>query len=83
MYIGNTVFTNTKNYLQLNDNGQWVRLIPSLNGGLYKFDGENLETVPITTDQLLHSSYRYSNDLVFSGAKEVYSYGKFRFYILI
>lgn len=65
--------------LQLNDNGQWVRLIPSLNGGLYKFDGENLETLPITTDQLLHSSYRYSNDLIFSGGKEVHSYGKFGF----
>ncbi|XP_032664784.1 eukaryotic translation initiation factor 2-alpha kinase isoform X2 [Odontomachus brunneus] len=60
---------------ELNDNGQWIRLIPSLNGGLYKFDGDNLETLPITTDQLLHSSYRYSNDLIFSGGKEVHSYG--------
>ncbi|XP_011135236.1 eukaryotic translation initiation factor 2-alpha kinase isoform X2 [Harpegnathos saltator] len=60
---------------ELNDNGQWVRLIPSLNGGMYKFDGENLELLPITTDKLLHSSFRYSNDLVFSGGKEVHSYG--------
>ncbi|XP_012223213.2 eukaryotic translation initiation factor 2-alpha kinase-like [Linepithema humile] len=60
---------------ELNNNGQWIRLIPSLNGALYKFDGENLENVPISTDQLLRSSYRYSDDLVFSGGKELHSYG--------
>ncbi|CAL1686070.1 unnamed protein product [Lasius platythorax] len=60
---------------ELNNNGQWVRLIPSLNGGLYKFDGETLEPVPISADQLLYSSFRYSDDLVFSGGKELHSYG--------
>ncbi|XP_076169854.1 eukaryotic translation initiation factor 2-alpha kinase isoform X2 [Ptiloglossa arizonensis] len=60
---------------ELNSKGQWIRLIPSLRGGLYKFDGENLETVPISATQLLHSSFRYSDDLVFSGGKEVKSYG--------
>ncbi|XP_043463144.1 eukaryotic translation initiation factor 2-alpha kinase-like isoform X2 [Leptopilina heterotoma] len=59
---------------ELNNHGQWVRLIPSLNGGLYKFDGENLEAVPLSADQLLKSSFRYS-DLVFSGGKETRSYG--------
>lgn len=60
---------------ELNNNGQWIRLIPSLNGGLYKFDGENLEAIPVSANQLLHSSFRYSDDLVFSGGKEVKSYG--------
>lgn len=60
---------------ELNNNGQWVRLIPSLKGGLYKFDGENLESVPISVERLLHSSFRYSDDLVFSGGKETKSYG--------
>ncbi|OXU25554.1 hypothetical protein TSAR_012387 [Trichomalopsis sarcophagae] len=59
----------------LNNNGQWVRLIPSLNGGLYKFDGENLEAVPVSVDQLLQSSFRYSDDLIFSGGKETKTYG--------
>lgn len=63
--------------LQLNNDGQWVRLIPSLSGSLYKFDGENLETVPLSTDQLLHTSFRYSDELIFSGGKEIHSYGKF------
>ncbi|KAL0120953.1 hypothetical protein PUN28_008578 [Cardiocondyla obscurior] len=60
---------------ELNNNGQWVRLIPSLNGGLYKFDGENLETIPISADKLLHLSFHFTDDLVFSGGKELYSYG--------
>ncbi|KAG7189624.1 hypothetical protein KM043_017306 [Ampulex compressa] len=60
---------------ELNNNGQWIRLIPSLNGGLYKFDGENVEVVPVTAQQLLHSSFRYSDDLLFSGGKETRSYG--------
>ncbi|XP_033222312.1 eukaryotic translation initiation factor 2-alpha kinase isoform X2 [Belonocnema kinseyi] len=59
---------------ELNNRGQWVRLIPSLNGGLYKFDGENLEAVPLSTEQLLKSSFRYS-DLVFSGSLETRTYG--------
>ncbi|KAI4487625.1 hypothetical protein M0802_011981 [Mischocyttarus mexicanus] len=60
---------------ELNNNGQWVRLIPSLGGGLYKFDGENLEKLPVKTEQLLSSSFRYSEDIVFSGGKETRSYG--------
>ncbi|XP_029160383.1 eukaryotic translation initiation factor 2-alpha kinase [Nylanderia fulva] len=59
---------------ELNNNGQWIRLIPSLNGGLYKFDGETLESVPLSTDQLLYSSFHYSNDLVFSGGKTLHTY---------
>ncbi|XP_017892549.1 eukaryotic translation initiation factor 2-alpha kinase [Ceratina calcarata] len=59
---------------ELNNNGQWVRLIPSLNGKLYKFDGDNLEAVPVSASQLLQSSFRYSDDLVFSGGREVKSY---------
>ncbi|XP_043495409.1 eukaryotic translation initiation factor 2-alpha kinase [Polistes fuscatus] len=60
---------------ELNNNGQWVRLIPSLGGGLYKFDGENLEKLPVKAEQLLSSSFRYSDDMVFSGGKETRSYG--------
>lgn len=59
---------------ELNNNGQWVRLIPSLNGGLYKFDGDTLESLPVSVDQLLYSSFRYSDDLVFSGGKTLHTY---------
>ncbi|KAG8263576.1 Eukaryotic translation initiation factor 2-alpha kinase 3 [Homalodisca vitripennis] len=52
--------------LELTNNGQWVRMIPSLSGGLYKFNGEHIEAIPVTADKLLRSSFRYSEDLVIS-----------------
>jgi len=58
-------------------------LIPSLNGNLYKFDGENLEALPISADRLLQLPLLFSDDLVFSGAKELYSYGKFCYRFLL
>ncbi|XP_055297961.1 eukaryotic translation initiation factor 2-alpha kinase isoform X2 [Sitodiplosis mosellana] len=61
--------------LELTNNGQWVRMIPSLSGAIYKFDGETVEPIPVTADNLLSSSYKYSDDLVISGGKETISYG--------
>ncbi|XP_068083730.1 eukaryotic translation initiation factor 2-alpha kinase isoform X2 [Anabrus simplex] len=61
--------------LELENNGHLVRMIPSLRGGLYKFNGDNIEVVPITADRLLQSSFLFSDDLVISGGKESRSYG--------
>ncbi|XP_014241196.1 eukaryotic translation initiation factor 2-alpha kinase [Cimex lectularius] len=61
--------------LELTNNGQWVRMIPSLSGGLYKMDGKSIEAVPITADNLLKSSFRYSDDLIISGGIESRTYG--------
>ncbi|CAD6996348.1 unnamed protein product [Ceratitis capitata] len=61
--------------LELTNNGQFVRMIPSLNGGIYKFDGESIDPIPITTENLLSSSAKFSDDLVISGGKETRTYG--------
>ncbi|XP_055612994.1 eukaryotic translation initiation factor 2-alpha kinase-like [Uranotaenia lowii] len=61
--------------LELTNNGKWVRMIPSLNGGLYKFDGDTVEPIPFSADDLLKSSFKFSDDLVISGGKETRSYG--------
>lgn len=53
--------------VELNSHGKMVRLIPSLEGRLYKFDGENIEQIPISADSLLHSSYHAADDLLISG----------------
>lgn len=53
--------------LELTNNGQWVRMIPSLSGAIYKFDGETVEPIPINADNLLSSSYKFSDELVISG----------------
>ncbi|KAE8573034.1 Putative Eukaryotic translation initiation factor 2-alpha kinase [Halyomorpha halys] len=61
--------------LELTNNGQFVRMIPSLSGGLYKFNGDSVEAIPITADNLLKSSFLYSDDLVISGGRESKTYG--------
>lgn len=53
--------------LELTNDGQLVRMIPSLSGALYKFDGETVEPIPINADSLLSSSFKFSDDLVISG----------------
>ncbi|KAJ6635912.1 Eukaryotic translation initiation factor 2-alpha kinase [Pseudolycoriella hygida] len=59
-------------------NFQSVRLIPSLNGNLYKFDGEDIEPISVTADDLLSSSYKFPEELVtnlvISGGKDTRSY---------
>lgn len=61
--------------LELTNNGKWVRMIPSLSGGLYKFDGDTVEPIPFSAEDLLKSSFKFSDDLVISGGKETRSYG--------
>uniref|UniRef100_A0A0A9XT10 PRKR-like endoplasmic reticulum kinase n=1 Tax=Lygus hesperus TaxID=30085 RepID=A0A0A9XT10_LYGHE len=61
--------------LELSNNGQWVRMIPSLSGGLYKMNGKSVEAVPINAENLLKSSFRYSDDIVISGGIESRTYG--------
>jgi len=50
-------------------------MIPSLSGGIYKFDGDSIDPIPITAEHLLSSSAKFSDDLVISGGKETRSYG--------
>lgn len=53
--------------IELTNNGKWVRMIPSLSGSIYKFDGESVEPIPINADNLLSSTFKFSDDLVISG----------------
>jgi len=54
--------------LQLTDNGQFVRMIPSLSGGIYKFNGSSIEPIPVTAEQLLTSTpFTFSSNLAISG----------------
>lgn len=61
--------------LELTNNGKYVRMIPSLSGGIYKFDGDSLEAVPMTAEDLLKSSFKFTDDMVISGGKETRIYG--------
>ncbi|CAH1964479.1 unnamed protein product [Acanthoscelides obtectus] len=61
--------------LELTNNGEWIRIIPSLSGTLYKFDGTTVDPIFISTENLLKSSFRFSDDLVIAGGIEVRTYG--------
>lgn len=63
-----TLLSSSISKVELNSQGKLVRLIPSLDGGLYKFDGEAIEPIPITADSLLHSSFQAADDLLITGA---------------
>ncbi|XP_060870563.1 eukaryotic translation initiation factor 2-alpha kinase isoform X1 [Metopolophium dirhodum] len=60
---------------ELSNNGLWVRMIPSLSGSLYTFDGENLDRLPFTVDSLLKSYFPYYDGLAMSGGKISRTYG--------
>lgn len=59
----------------MSSNGKYVRMIPSLNGGIYKFDGDSIEAIPVTADDLIKSSFKFSDDMLISGGHEKRTYG--------
>lgn len=61
--------------LEMTSAGKYVRMIPSLNGGIYKFDGDSIEAIPVKAEDLLKSSFKFSDDIVISGGQEVRTYG--------
>ena len=58
--------------VELSSHGKLVRLIPSLDGGLYKFDGEAIEPIPISADSLLHETYQSADDLLITGVTIIF-----------
>lgn len=61
--------------LEMTSQGKYVRMIPSLNGGIYKFDGETIEAIPVTAEDLIKSSFKFSDDMLISGGHEKRTYG--------
>lgn len=61
------------NVFQLTAGGKWVRLVPSLRGTLYSLSGETIEPLPFDAEQLLSSSFKYSDDLVIAGELTILS----------
>lgn len=64
------LLTSTLHHVELTSGGKWVRLVPSLRGSLYSLSGDTIEPLPFDAEQLLFSSYKYSDDLVIAGSKE-------------
>ncbi|XP_065211097.1 eukaryotic translation initiation factor 2-alpha kinase-like isoform X3 [Planococcus citri] len=64
------LLSSTIHQVEQSEDSRSYRLIPSLSGGLYKFDGAFVEPMPLNVDHLLKS---YSDDDI-TGGKEVRSY---------
>ncbi|XP_060083562.1 eukaryotic translation initiation factor 2-alpha kinase 3-like [Ylistrum balloti] len=61
--------------LEISRNGMPTRLIPSLDGGLYQYDGESIEAIPMTVETLLSSSNKLSDKMMMVGSKDIRTYG--------
>ena len=71
---GGLLSSTISNY-EITKKGQIVRVIPSLDGNLYLFNGNSIESIPMSTESLLKSSYKVGDDLVVSGGQENKIYG--------
>ncbi|BFZ01589.1 hypothetical protein BsWGS_04628 [Bradybaena similaris] len=56
-------------------NGKKMRLIPSLDGALYQFDGEKVEAIPVSAESLLSSTYKLGDDSMIVGSKDLRNFG--------
>ncbi|KAK4315615.1 hypothetical protein Pmani_013179 [Petrolisthes manimaculis] len=63
------LLSSSMSKLEVTSGGEWVRLIPSLDGGIYRFDGKGVEALPVTAQNLLHSSFKFNADTIFTGGK--------------
>ncbi|XP_061171339.1 eukaryotic translation initiation factor 2-alpha kinase 3-like [Saccostrea echinata] len=61
--------------LDINQNGVRKRLIPSLDGTLYQYDGDSIEAIPMTAEALLSSSFKLSDRTMMVGGKDISSFG--------
>ncbi|XP_064118578.1 eukaryotic translation initiation factor 2-alpha kinase 3-like [Macrobrachium nipponense] len=71
----NEMLSSSMSKLEVTSRGEWVRLIPSLDGGIYRCDGDVVEALPVTAETLLHSSFKFNSDTIFTGGKSTEVWG--------
>ncbi|XP_041983148.1 eukaryotic translation initiation factor 2-alpha kinase-like [Aricia agestis] len=64
------LLSSNLHHVELTSGGKWVRLVPSLRGTLYSLSGDSIEPLPFDAEQLLTSSFKYSDEMVIAGARE-------------
>lgn len=64
---------------KINENSEILdgakRILPSLDGDLFTWDGSNLEACPFSTDSLISSSFKLSDNTMVVGSKSTRTYG--------
>lgn len=56
-------------------NGIPTKIVPSLDGSLFRFHDDMFEPLPFTADTLLSSSFKLTNDATIVGSKELLTVG--------
>ena len=74
------MLSSTISQVELTNNAQFVKLIPSLAGGIYKFDGHSVEPVPMTAEALLKASFKFADNTVMTGIVCSYVVKLFNFF---
>ncbi|KAI1278088.1 Eukaryotic translation initiation factor 2-alpha kinase [Halotydeus destructor] len=74
--LGNgPLLSSTIGDIEFEHNGNPFRLIPSLDGNLYRYNGHAVEPIPMDADMLLKNNYRMGDDTVVTGGTESRSFG--------
>ncbi|XP_060576600.1 eukaryotic translation initiation factor 2-alpha kinase 3-like [Ruditapes philippinarum] len=61
--------------MEIMHDGVPTRYIPSLDGGLYRYDGDSIEAVPLSADTLLSSTFKLADNTMMIGGKDIVTYG--------
>ncbi len=64
------LLSSTISNFELTKKGQIVRIVPSLDGNLYLYNGKTIDGIPLNAETLLRSSYKLGDDLVITGGQE-------------
>jgi len=64
------MLSSTISNMELDDRGQWMKLIPSLTGRLYKFNGEHVEPMNVDANSFVSYSLKMQKNLIFTGGRE-------------
>lgn len=70
-----SMLSSTISSMELDDRGQWMKLIPSLTGKLYKFNGEHVEPLNVDANSFVSYSLKMQKNLIFTGGKETRTMG--------
>ncbi|CAG2105756.1 unnamed protein product, partial [Medioppia subpectinata] len=64
------LLSSTISDFEITRRGRVVRVVPSLDGNLYLYNGKTIDGIPLNADTLLKSSYKLGDDLVITGGQE-------------
>ena len=61
--------------IDFNHHDVQFKLIPSLDGTLYRYNGHAVEPLPLNVEKLLSNSYKMGDDIVISGSRSLTTFG--------